>query len=44
MRIKLENIIPLIWTEWWNWKPINFLQKDQGKQIKSKDWGPNWRI
>jgi len=35
MRIKLKNIIPLIWTQEWNWKPIIFLQKDQGKQIKN---------
>jgi hypothetical protein len=35
MRIKLENIILLIWTQEWNWKPIIFLQNDQGKQIKN---------
>jgi len=30
MSIKLENIISSIWIEWWNWKPLEFLQKNQG--------------
>jgi hypothetical protein len=35
MRIKLENIIPLIWIEWWNWKPLKLLQNDQRKKIRN---------
>ena len=34
MRIKLEKIISTIWIDRWNWKPINFLQKSQGKKLK----------
>ena len=37
MRIKLENIISLIWIEWWNWKPIKLLQNDQGKNRNPKN-------
>ena len=35
MRIKLENIIPSIWIERWNWKPIKLLQKGQRKQNRN---------
>jgi hypothetical protein len=27
IRIKLKNIIPSIWIEWWNWKLIKLSQK-----------------
>jgi hypothetical protein len=32
MRIKLENIIPSIWIEWWNWKLMKLLYKGQEKK------------
>jgi hypothetical protein len=35
MRTKLENIIPSIWIERWNWKPIKLLQKGQRKQNRN---------
>jgi len=34
MRTKLENIIPSIWIEWWNWKLMKLLYKGQGKKIE----------
>ena len=38
IRTKLENIVPSIWIEWWNWKLIKHLQKIQGKtNPKNKD-------
>ena len=36
MRIKLKNTISSIWIEEWFWKPIKFLQKDQGKKLEIK--------
>jgi hypothetical protein len=36
IRTKLENIIPSIWIEWWNWKPIKLLQRSQRKKLEIK--------
>ena len=36
IRTKLNNIIPWIWVEWWNWKPINLLLKSWQKKLKIK--------
>jgi len=34
MKAKLKNIILSIWIEWWNWKPLQKLQKDKGKKVE----------
>ena len=34
MMTKLENIISSIWIKLWNWKPLKFLQKSQGKKLE----------
>ena len=34
IRTKLENIMPSIWIEWWNWKSIKLLQMSQGKKVE----------
>jgi hypothetical protein len=36
MRTKLKNIIPSIWIERWNWKPIKLKKKCQGKKIRDQ--------
>jgi hypothetical protein len=36
MRTKLKIIIPSIWIEWRNWKPIKLLQKSQDQKLKIK--------
>ena len=49
MRTKLENIIPSIWIEWWNWKLMKLLYKGQGKKNrnsnnkKQKTFGKRWK-
>jgi len=34
IRTELKNIIPSIWNEWWNWKPIKLSQRSQGKNLE----------
>jgi hypothetical protein len=34
IRTKLKNIIPSIWIESWNCKPISVSKKDQGKKLE----------
>jgi hypothetical protein len=39
MRTELKNIILSIWNEWWNWKPIKFLQKKPKQNLRNSKNG-----